>query len=218
MDASLDTFILCVAPRKKPWVSLLNCSDLSTGESCDLTTYFNNAHCYYLARVQAFVPDQESNWTSSKLFYPMLDTILGAPVVELTGCGNCLLLQLSPPASRGHRRQLEFFFSDYVVNVSRTRDKAQFVIRASSGKNLINYLELGVEYCITVLPVTNLNNAVVPSGPHCTYTSPAPVNTVPVFVGALCTLFLLVALFSAALIYRGQLGVLHKLLPRTLSA
>ncbi|KAL7881429.1 hypothetical protein AOLI_G00082770 [Acnodon oligacanthus] len=193
--------------KKRPWVSLLICSDLSTGESCDLTIYFNNPHCYYLARVQAFIPDQESNWTSSKLLYPILHSkkplafsvllsfhpaihlkqesslsaglesaILGPLVVEFTGCGS-LLLQLSPPPSRGHGRQSELFFGDYTVNVSRTRDKAQFVLRASSGKNLINYLEPGVEYCITVLPVINLNNAVVTSGPHCAYTSPTPVNT-----------------------------------------
>ncbi|KAL7866062.1 hypothetical protein SRHO_G00113090 [Serrasalmus rhombeus] len=149
--------------KKKQWVSLLNCSDLSTGESCDLTTYFNNPHCYYFARVQAFIPDQESNWTSSKLFYPILDSkkplpfpillsfyppkhlkqeislsaglesaILGPPVVECTSCGNCLLLQLSPPPSRGHRRQLEFFFSSYIVNVSRTRDKAQFLSKLAN--------------------------------------------------------------------------------------
>ncbi|KAL7866060.1 hypothetical protein SRHO_G00113070 [Serrasalmus rhombeus] len=62
-----------------------------------------------------------------------------------------------------------------------------------------------------------MNKAVVPSGPHCAYTSPVPVNTVPLFVAALCTLFLLVALFSAALIYRGQLGVLDKLQPRILA-
>ncbi|XP_072542836.1 cytokine receptor family member b2 [Salminus brasiliensis] len=202
--------------KKHLWKPVLNCSDLRTGERCDLTNSLKDLYCHYLVRVQAFSSDQESNWTSSKLFYPLWQTTLGPPEVALTGCGNCLLLKLSRPASRGlHTRQLEYLFRDYNVNVSRTRDKAHFVIMAYSGENRIDYLEKGVEYCVMILPVTKLNNPVVPSGPHCAYTSPPPVNTVAVFLTALCILFLLVVLFCAALIHSGQLGMLHKAL-RTL--
>ncbi|XP_066497531.1 interferon alpha/beta receptor 2-like [Hoplias malabaricus] len=201
--------------EKKLWVPVLNCSDLGDGEPCDLTTSFKSTDCCYWARVQAFLSEHESNWTTSKPFSPLWETILGPPVVELRGCGNCLLLQLHPPASRTHHRWLlDYYFQNYIINVSRTRDKAQFVIRASSGENLINYLEKGVEYCVVVIMEKHLNNRVVPSGPHCAYTSPEPINTVLVFLITLCTLCLLGMLFCAALLHRVQPGALHRLLQR----
>uniref|UniRef100_W5KE77 Fibronectin type-III domain-containing protein n=1 Tax=Astyanax mexicanus TaxID=7994 RepID=W5KE77_ASTMX len=204
--------------KKKLWKLVLKCSDLRTGESCDLTNSFKDITCHYLARVQAFSSDQQSNWTSSELFFPLGHTTLQAPEVVLAGCGNCLLLQLSPPASRGlHPRQLKYLFREFRINVTRTRDKAQFVLRVSSGESRIDYLERGVEYCITVVPVTSLTNPVVPSGPHCAFTSPPPVSTVAVFLTALCILFLLVVLFCAALVHSGQLGCLHKVLLRALA-
>ncbi|KAI4877968.1 hypothetical protein NFI96_020748, partial [Prochilodus magdalenae] len=120
--------------RKNSWLPVLNCSDLSAGESCDLTTTFKNSFYYSSARVQAFTPDQESNWTTSKLFNPLTDTTLGPAVVELTGCGTCLVLKLSPPASRAPRK-LELFFSHFIVNVSRTRDKTQHDARDGPSEN-----------------------------------------------------------------------------------
>ncbi|KAK1797675.1 hypothetical protein P4O66_008043 [Electrophorus voltai] len=116
--------------KRKLWVPVSNCSDLQMGEPCDLTTSFKNVYGYHLAQVQSFTTDHESNWTSSKFFHPLLETTVGPPVVSLTGCGNCLLLQLSPPTSRGlHHGLVEYFFREYTVNVSRTRDKAQVSLK-----------------------------------------------------------------------------------------
>uniref|UniRef100_A0A4W4DUZ6 Interferon/interleukin receptor domain-containing protein n=1 Tax=Electrophorus electricus TaxID=8005 RepID=A0A4W4DUZ6_ELEEL len=203
--------------KRKLWVPVSNCSDLQMGEPCDLTTSFKNVYGYHLAQVQSFTTDHESNWTSSKFFHPLLETTVGPPVVSLTGCGNCLLLQLSPPTSRGlHHGLVEYFFREYTVNVSRTRDKAQFTIRASSGETLINYLETGAQYCITALPLPNINMKALPSGPHCAFTSQESVGTVPVILGLLCVLLVLAILGSAALISNGQLHHLHKHLSRTM--
>ncbi|XP_062861475.1 interferon alpha/beta receptor 2-like [Trichomycterus rosablanca] len=201
--------------RRKRWNSILNCSDLQIGESCDLTRSFRDVFSYYLARVQAFSPDQESNWTNSMFFHPLTDTTLGPPEVSLAGCGNCLLLKLSAPASSEQLLEL-YFYQQYHVNVSRTRDKAQFSIKASNGENLINYLEPEAEYCITVVTVSSSQNPVLPSAPHCTYTSPQPLNTVTLFVTALCAVFLLMMLSCAALIYTGMLGELYTPLHRVI--
>lgn len=54
---------------------------------------------------------------------------------------------------------------------------SQFVQKASNGENLINYLEPGVEYCVTAIAVTSFKNLALPSDPQCTYTSPQPLNT-----------------------------------------
>lgn len=56
--------------------------------------------------------------------------MLGPPDVAVSGCGNCLLLQLSSSTTRvlqmlGHRREL-------TVLVRRTRDGAQVRARGSS--------------------------------------------------------------------------------------
>ncbi|XP_034160633.2 interferon alpha/beta receptor 2 isoform X2 [Pangasianodon hypophthalmus] len=164
--------------KRKLWISVKSCSDVQIGESCDLTKSFKEMFGVYQARVQAFNQVQESNWTTSKFFTPLLDTTLGPPLVSLTGCGNCLLLKLSPPASvEQNHDPLTNFFQEYTVTVSRTRDKAQFGMKASNGENLINYLEPGVEYCITATAVTSFKNLALPSEPHCTYTSPQPFNT-----------------------------------------
>ncbi|XP_017326116.1 interferon alpha/beta receptor 2 [Ictalurus punctatus] len=203
--------------KRKLWISVKSCSDLQIGESCDLTTTFNETFGHYQARVQAFSQDQESNWTTSKFFTPLVDTTLGPPLVSLTGCGNCLLLKLSPPLSVEQKHDpLTYLYQRYTVNVSRTRDKAQFVMKASNGENLINYLEPGVEYCITAIAVTSFKNLVLPSDPQCTYTSSQPLNTVAMFLSALCAVFLLVLLLCAGLIYTGQFGNFHTTLLRAL--
>ncbi|XP_047670515.1 interferon alpha/beta receptor 2-like [Tachysurus fulvidraco] len=188
--------------KRKQWSLLKSCSDLQIGESCDLTESFKEAFGLYQARVQAFDQDKESNWTTSKIFTPLLDTTLGPPLVSLTGCGNCLILKLSPPA-------ILDFYQDYTINVSRTRDKAEFVMKASSGETLINYLEPGVEYCITATAVKRFKNPAISSEPQCAYTSSQPLNTVGIFLSVLCAVFLLVLLLCTCLIYSGKLSNLH---------
>ncbi|XP_053353228.1 interferon alpha/beta receptor 2-like [Clarias gariepinus] len=202
--------------KTKIWSSVRNCSDLQIGESCDLTKCFKEMYGLYQARVQAFIQDQESNWTTSRLFTPLLDTTLGPPVVSLTGCGNCLLLKLSlPHGVEQNLSPVKYFYQAYTVSVTRTRDKAQFTVMASNGENLINYLEPGVEYCITVTAV-RFRKPMPPSDSQCAYTSPQTINMVVVFLSALCSIFLLVLLLCAALIYTGQLHNLHALVPRAL--
>ncbi|XP_060785118.1 interferon alpha/beta receptor 2-like isoform X3 [Neoarius graeffei] len=115
--------------KRKLWISVKNCSNLQIGESCDLTKSFKEMFGLYQARMQAFNQDQESNWTTSEFFTPLLDTTLGPPLVSLTGCGNCLLLKLSPPISMEQNHYLHaYFYQEYTVNVSRTRDKAQAAV------------------------------------------------------------------------------------------
>ncbi|KAK3568788.1 hypothetical protein QTP86_017423, partial [Hemibagrus guttatus] len=127
---------------------------------------------------------------------------LGPPLVSLTGCGNCLVLKLSPPARMD-------FYQEYTIRVTRSRDKAQFVMKASNGETLINYLEPGVEYCVRATADTSFQNRAIPSEPQCTYTSSQPLNTVAMFLSILCAIFLLMLLLCTCLIYYGKLGNLH---------
>lgn len=44
--------------------------------------------------------------------------------MTMSGCGNCLLLQLKVPTARRHQ-QLKDFYRELVLKVRRTRDGAQ---------------------------------------------------------------------------------------------
>lgn len=68
-----------------------------------------------------------TDWFHPTDFWPLTFTAtLGPPLVSLTGCGNCLLLKLSPPVSvEQNHDSLAYFYREYTINVSRTRDKAQ---------------------------------------------------------------------------------------------
>ncbi|KAL0985544.1 hypothetical protein UPYG_G00158430 [Umbra pygmaea] len=188
------------------WKTLKHCASLKTNQACDLTNTWKDYFHLYRARVQATTPSQRSNWTLSEVFDPLTDTTLGPPVVFVRGCGNCLILNATHPTSRGTQHLLKLFYMSFTCQVRRTRDGSQFSL-TSSGYTVIDYLEPGVEYCITASPAMFLNIHSVPSEPHCAFTSPAPTNTVPVVLSVLC--FLLVALFCGFLVYSGLLPRLH---------
>ncbi|KAM3862179.1 interferon alpha/beta receptor 2-like [Diretmus argenteus] len=113
--------------RKTSWTPVARCLVLTAGETCNLTRAFKNPLDQYRARVQAFTPTQTSNWTLSGQFQPLTDTVLGPPKVTVSGCGNCLHLQVSPPTARGLQqyKQLKDLYRGIHCLVRRTRDGAQ---------------------------------------------------------------------------------------------
>ncbi|XP_062312192.1 cytokine receptor family member b2 [Osmerus eperlanus] len=203
--------------RRNSWKPVKGCEMLRSSQTCNLTKAFRDPLRYYQARVQAFTPTQNSNWTLSSLFHPLTETVVGPPGVAVSGCGNCLLLKLTPPADRGP--QLSFFYRDFTCQVQRTRDGSQFSLGVVSTKEtVIDYLEPGVEYCLTAVASPVLNAHVVPSEPHCVFTSPPASSNVPMFLGVLSVFCLLGALFIGAVVYTGHMLCLAKPLPKTLSS
>ncbi|XP_076602986.1 interferon alpha/beta receptor 2-like isoform X2 [Chaetodon auriga] len=205
--------------RKKSWRAVADCSKLTAGQTCNLTRAFRDPFDYYQARVQAFAANRTSNWTVSEQFQPLSDTLLGPPDVSVSGCGNCLLLQLRVPPIRGFQ-QLQDFHRELVFHVRRTRDGAQFELNQPyKEETMITYLEPGVEYCVTISVKTLFNSNTVTSKPYCAFTSPPPTSSLYVvysLLGAFCVLgFLLPGL----VVYCSQLGVtlLRRRPPGTLS-
>ncbi|XP_076602987.1 interferon alpha/beta receptor 2-like isoform X3 [Chaetodon auriga] len=193
--------------RKKSWRAVADCSKLTAGQTCNLTRAFRDPFDYYQARVQAFAANRTSNWTVSEQFQPLSDTLLGPPDVSVSGCGNCLLLQLRVPPIRGFQ-QLQDFHRELVFHVRRTRDGAQFELNQPyKEETMITYLEPGVEYCVTISVKTLFNSNTVTSKPYCAFTSPPPTSSLYVvysLLGAFCVLgFLLPGL----VVYCSQLGV-----------
>ncbi|XP_038575692.1 interferon alpha/beta receptor 2-like [Micropterus salmoides] len=208
--------------RKSLWRSVTGCSELTAGQTCNLTRAFKYPFSQYRARVQAFTSIQRSNWTVSEQFQPLSDTVLGPPDVSVSGCGNCLLLQLRVPTTRGlqYHQQLRDLYRELVFHVQRTRDGAQFrLIVPYKEEIMITYLQPGVEYCVTFSVTALFNTNSVSSKPHCAFTSP-PLHRSSLYVvfsllGVFCALgFLLIGL----IVYGSQLSFkLLRHLPRTLS-
>ncbi|XP_065817969.1 interferon alpha/beta receptor 2 isoform X1 [Labrus bergylta] len=113
--------------RRKPWRSVAACSELTVGQTCNLTRVFRDPFQSYQARVQAFTSSQTSNWTVSGVFQPLTDTVFGPPGLSVSGCGNCLLLQLTPLTTGGlqQHKQLRDLYRNLDIQVKRTRDGAQ---------------------------------------------------------------------------------------------
>ncbi|XP_076011291.1 interferon alpha/beta receptor 2-like [Genypterus blacodes] len=206
--------------RRNNWKPVPGCLELTAGQTCNLTSAFKDALDRYRARVQAFTSTQASNWTVSRQFQPLMDTVLGPPDVLVSGCGNCLLLRFRVPSTSSiHQQQLQDIYRGLVLLVRRTRDGAQFTLKLPyTEERVVTYLQPGVEYCVTVRVTDFLNSNSVPSKPHCAFTSPPQANTsVPVILGLLCAFCLLGFLLIGSVVYGSQLTFrLQRLcLPRT---
>ncbi|XP_050928725.1 LOW QUALITY PROTEIN: interferon alpha/beta receptor 2 [Lates calcarifer] len=200
--------------RKNSWRPVVGCLDLMAGQICNLTRAFKNPYSHYKARVQAFTPTQKSNWTVSGWFKPLSDTVLGPPDVSVSGCGNCLILQLRVPATSGLQQglqlglQLKDLYREAILHVKRTRDGAEFSLNLPySEENVITYLQPGVEYCVTVSVTGLFNSNLVPSKPYCAFTSPPPPrSSLYVVFGLLGAFSLLGFLFIGLVFHGGQLS------------
>ncbi|XP_071402966.1 interferon alpha/beta receptor 2-like isoform X2 [Centroberyx affinis] len=195
--------------RKNSWKPVAGCLELTARQTCNLTRPFKDSLDQYKARVQAFTPSQVSSWTLSEQFHPVIDTVLGPPDVSVSGCGNCLVLQVRPPVARGlqQRQQLLDLYRELHCLVRRTRDGAQFSLNLPyEEESVISYLQPEVEYCVTVTVTTVFNPHAVPTKAHCAFTSPPPASSsVRVVLGLLFVFSLLGLLLVGFVVYGGQL-------------
>ncbi|XP_072300104.1 interferon alpha/beta receptor 2-like [Eucyclogobius newberryi] len=161
----------------RKWKDVPQCATMKPGQQCNLTLVFKDPLDSYQARVQAFTPNQRSNWTKSALFQPLPDTMLGPPRLMLSGCGNCLLLQVSPPLLKTD--QLLSLFWKLHVQVQRSRDGAQFNLSMPMREGIrVEHLQRGVEYCVTVVVHTVFNDNSTPGKRLCALSGPP--DTAPV--------------------------------------
>ncbi|XP_054908818.1 interferon alpha/beta receptor 2-like isoform X2 [Poeciliopsis prolifica] len=163
--------------RKQRWKTVAECAELTAGQTCNLTSKLKDTFGYHMARVQAFRTNQTSSWTTSNLFHPLADTVLGPPEFSLSGCGNCLVLQIrdAPGTLSYHNAELKDLQKEMELNVRRTRDGAEFTLKQTyQQETVIQYLQPGVEYCVSVSFKSLINRNSVPSERRCAFTSPPP--------------------------------------------
>ncbi|XP_008277650.1 interleukin-20 receptor subunit alpha-like [Stegastes partitus] len=219
-DATFTVQVL--RSRKNSWRPVAACLELKAGQTCNLTKAFKDPFDHYRARVQAVTPSQTSNWTVSGRFQPVSDTVLGPPDLSVSGCGNCLVLQLRLPAAPVLRENLQLreLYREFVFHVQRTRDGTQFTLNLPyEEETVITYLQPGVEYCVTVSVTSIFNSNTVPSKPQCAFTSPPSQRSSLSVVFSLVGVFsVLVFLLMGLVLYGSQLSfkLLRQRIPRTL--
>ncbi|KAK2906410.1 hypothetical protein Q8A73_010353 [Channa argus] len=198
--------------RKNSWRPVTGCLELRAGQTCNLTRVFKDLYDHYRARVQAYTPTQTSNWTLSAWFLPLSDTVLGPPDVTVSGCGNCLTVQLRVPTKElPQNLQLKDLYKRIIFRVQRTRDGAQFTLTLDyEEENVITYLQSGVEYCVSVSATGSVSSNPVYSKPYCAFTSPPSTKsscTLYVVLGLAGVFCMLGFLIIGLLIYGGQMSL-----------
>eukprot|EP00064_Thunnus_orientalis_P014445 superscaffoldBa00002502_g14489 len=144
---------------------------------------------------------------------------MGPLDVSVSGCGNCLLVQVSLPKSKGlqQHQQFQSFYRVIDFNVQRTRDGVQFKLKLPyKEENMITYLQPGVEYCVTVSVSSPFNSNSVPSKPFCAFTSPPPRNLLYMVYGLLGAFCVLGFLLMGLVVHGGRLSyqLLGQRIPR----
>ncbi|XP_028249428.1 interferon alpha/beta receptor 2-like [Parambassis ranga] len=193
--------------RKHSWRPVEACLKLVAGQMCNLTRPFKDPFDHYQARVQAVTFNQTSNWTVSEWFQPLLNTLVGPPGVSVSGCGYCLILQLTVPRIIQQNLHLDIY-REFTLHVQRTRDGAQFMLSVPyKEKTIIPYLQPGMEYCVTVTAKLFFNHNTIASKPVCAFTSPPSsresLYRIFGFLGAICVLAFLL---MGHVIYGSQLS------------
>ncbi|XP_057192575.1 cytokine receptor family member b1 isoform X2 [Triplophysa rosa] len=114
--------------------------------------------------------------TSSKVeksITPYEDTVIGPPTVFLSGCGDCLKINVSLPRGSGKKNDLDRFYNSVDFNLSWKKageENANQVI-IPGGEYVLQNLKPRDKYCIRVLPMINSNRNTRLSDWQCEYTS-----------------------------------------------
>lgn len=108
-----------------------------------------------------------------KRLTPYEDTIIGPPVIFLSGCGDCLNISISLPNESRKKDQLLQFYNSVLFNISWKKHGKNEVRQISipSKHYVLENLQPGVQYCVRVLPQINSNDNTQPSDWQCEYTS-----------------------------------------------
>ncbi|XP_047456637.1 interferon alpha/beta receptor 2-like isoform X2 [Mugil cephalus] len=192
--------------RKNLWRTVGVCAELKAGQTCNLTKALKDPYDDYKARVQAVALNRTSNWTVSGWFQPLTDTVLGPPAFSVSGCGNCLMLQLRAPTQTVlPKLQLQDLYGDVVFHVRRTRDDSQFRLHQPYKEEIvIPHLQPGVEYCVTVTVTSFTTTHTVSSKPQCAFTSPPPPRHSLYIISSLLGAFCAVAFILVGLVMYGS--------------
>ncbi|KAM8856792.1 uncharacterized protein AB9W97_020950 isoform 2-T2 [Spinachia spinachia] len=174
----------------------------------------------FILTVQASYNNTQSE-KSKVSFNPFTETIIGPPKVSLSGCGNCIHVNISLPAdpSSGIEDIKSVYYGAQFRVFWMKRNEAEQSAVTTSKSYTVNNLQIGTEYCVQVYTEINVNRNTKPSAWECTFTSRKLPSAGPVFSGAVAALvivcgFLVISVFC--LYYTGFLCKVTTTLPKGL--
>ncbi|KAG9329962.1 hypothetical protein JZ751_028501, partial [Albula glossodonta] len=174
----------------------------------NLTTNLTSVRMQYKLQVRALSRGQQSPWSLPHTFIPIRQTVLGPPEVSVSGCGDCLRLNISFPRGRAPQSILEIYkefeFSIFWKRHGESQSQKETTMLS---QREINHLHRGVKYCVQVQPKNTYNKNILPSN----WTFPAVLASVSVSL-------ILVGGALLALVYTGFLCKTKTSLPRTLTS
>ncbi|XP_042283114.1 interferon alpha/beta receptor 2-like isoform X3 [Thunnus maccoyii] len=180
-----------------------------TSLKLDLDSY----RSYYLT-VQASYNQTLSPKSPKVPFSPYQDTKIDPPKVSLTGCGDCIQVNISL-----HKNIEEFYpLPHFTVSLKKPNEAEKVFSR--EGKNFtLENLQKGQEYCVKMHLKSNVNKNTESSAWTCTFTSIEEQRRVNVILGiGGVLLFLAICALMSLMLCLHYTGFLCKLetLPRAL--
>ncbi|XP_011615974.2 uncharacterized protein isoform X1 [Takifugu rubripes] len=175
----------------------------------------------YLLTVVASYNNSLSPDSPKLQFYPAKETKIGPPVVLLTGCGNCLHMQIIlPEADSSSTVKIHNFYNPVYRITLRKQGKRQGDVLDTSERNYtLQNIHSGTEYCVQVhVDTLTINPNTQPSAWTCAFTSRPEPSTAPLAAGLVVVVVLTGLLMASVscLYYLGFITRLKMMLPTAL--
>ncbi|XP_078119140.1 cytokine receptor family member b1 isoform X2 [Sander vitreus] len=173
----------------------------------------------YVLTVQASYNQSVSPESRKLPFKPSIDS---PPEVSLTGCGNCIQINISlPKAERGSgikNQDIKAVLNPrFEILWRKPKEAVESIITSDSLYNLTN-LQIGTEYCVKVHTKINWNKNTSPSAWNCTFTSIVEPRDLSVLGAVAASLILAIGVLMSSTLCLHYTGFLCKqnALPRVL--
>ncbi|XP_056611712.1 cytokine receptor family member b1 [Triplophysa dalaica] len=165
--------------------------------------------------------DNETSSKVEKSITPYEDTVIGPPTVFLSGCGDCLKINVSLPRGSGKKNDLDQFYNSVYFNLNWKKAGEEKVYQniITGREHVLQNLKPHDKYCIRVLPKINSNRNTRSSDWQCEYTSKEEFEQVLYIVGgSVGAVFigLVLLMLASSLFYTGFICRVKTLLPKGL--
>ncbi|XP_077076478.1 interleukin-20 receptor subunit alpha [Siphateles boraxobius] len=171
------------------WRRVEQCSSITQSE-CDVSQETFDTQEEYYARVRAVSAHTHSLWSeSTHRFSPMIDTVIGAPLVEVNLLHNYMNVTIKGPFRRRtkntkkdvptkeRKESLRKIFTDMVYNVSVFNSRSNHTnhMRLTNGSLRLGPLDFSTQFCVVVHAISeSLPLAYKPSERLCIETPKDP--------------------------------------------
>ncbi|XP_055361334.1 cytokine receptor family member b1 isoform X2 [Betta splendens] len=198
--------------------------ELLTSNTTSLDLLLDNMYEYHLT-VQAFYNLTQSKKSKEITFIPSVHTHIDPAEVSLSGCGNCIQVNISMPEpywGSGIQDLYDYYDPTFKLFWRKATKKPlnSSVVETHDKSYILGNLERG-EYCVKVVTEIRINRNTKASAWKCTFTSPEEEqNTGFAALGVGLTLMIVVVgalmISLSFLYYTGFLGKLQATVPRAL--